>query len=340
MWRKINKLLSALIPSLILISFFAVTVCFINQWDSLVWVTIIPIWIWAGIGVAASVVSWVLFRSNAAIFTLCLCLIAGVIFPEETRYLLRDSRQDFSSEKDSDKKKANTRLRIVTINCNNGNFRAAMEVSSLEPDIVFFQETPLRPELSEIVTEIFGESDDAAFAMSSSRHGNAILARGEFLMEKADEGSSTLHVRLRLPPPGQLIDLTNVNLDDCLPTWTFWKRSERKRLTLARISNRRELRGYVVDYDTARKQPPRIVAGDFSTPAGDDVFRFLKNSGLRDCFPVSGTGWGNTFTAETPFLRVDQIWMSPDLTPIKTQAVITPYSDHRIVVCDFEFKKK
>jgi len=341
MWRKFNKLLSTIFPSLILLSFFAVSICFINQWDSLIWITVIPIWFWSGIGIMLSALSWIFFRSNAAIFTLCLCLIAGVIFSEETRYLLRDSHRDIPSENQIENGKSDgTKLRIVTINCNNGNFKAAQTAAALDPDIVFLQECPLRPEISQIAAAIFGKDSNAVFAMSPSRNGNAIIARGEFLTETVDDNSPTLHARLRLPSHGQLLDLTNVNLQDCLPSRDLWKRKIRRELTMARISNRRELRSYMNDYDIENEQPPRIVAGDFSTPPGDDIFRTLKDAGLADCFPVAGKGWGNTFTAETSFLRIDQIWMSPDLISENAQTVINPHSKHRIVVCDFLIKSK
>lgn len=338
MWRKITEILSTVFPALILIGFFAVIICYVNQWDSVVWVTVIPIWFWAGIGIVTSLLSWIFFRSSTAIFTLCLWLVTGIGFSEETRFLLRDSWSPSSHQKPGEAD-SESRLRIVTLDCHNGNLDAAQGVIELKPDIVFLQESVSRPELSQLKTAIFGESKTASFAMSSSRNGNAIIARGKFLFEKTDGNSPTLHVRLQLQPEKLLIDLTNVNLLDCLPDWSVWKRDSRKNLTRTRIVNRRALRSYVADFDLAKKQPPRIVGGNFSTPSGDDIFRFLADAGLRDSYALCGRGWGNTYTNSVPFLRTDQIWMSPEITPLVSRVVISPHSNHRIVVCDFEISK-
>ena len=102
-----------------------------------------------------------------------------------------------------------------------------------------------------------------------------------------------------------------------------------------RIRNRKAIRQYIGDYQVHNRQPIRIVAGDFATPPGDDVFRPLKKAGLLDAFHVAGQGIGNTYPSDTPVLRLNQVWISPDATLLKTSSKRSFHSDHRILICDF-----
>ncbi|MGC8784761.1 MAG: hypothetical protein ACP5RN_10320 [Armatimonadota bacterium] len=51
-------------------------------------------------------------------------------------------------------------------------------------------------------------------------------------------------------------------------------------------------------------------------------------------FGGAGAGWDNTITNEYPFHRIDQIWLSPNLRPLRVRAYRTQHSDHRIVMCE------
>ena len=340
MWRNFNKLLSLLIPSLILAGFFALLICFINRWDSATWITVIPIWIWAGIGAVLSLISWLVFRSAVSIIILCLWLVAGIALPEETRALLRDFKHDVTAESnDEDQEKFPRSIRIVTINCHDGNIAAAREAIQLKPDIVLLQESPIRPEVNLLADEIFG-GDENGFAVAHARGKNAILCRGEILHQSFDKSSPCVHARIRLQPRAGVIDLSNVHLKNCLPSSRLWRKSERTDLTHARIFNRRLLRSFFAEYDKDGKQPPRVVAGEFATPPGDDIFRPLRDAGLQDAYSASGKGWGNTFTTGVPYLRPNQIWMSPGLILLETKTIVSEHSDHRIVILRFSDSEK
>ena len=54
MWRPLKKTLATLVPALLLILFIAVMICFLNRWDSMVAVTLIPVWAWAAFGMTLS----------------------------------------------------------------------------------------------------------------------------------------------------------------------------------------------------------------------------------------------------------------------------------------------
>ncbi|MGK0187875.1 MAG: endonuclease/exonuclease/phosphatase (EEP) superfamily protein YafD, partial [Verrucomicrobiales bacterium] len=78
--------------------------------------------------------------------------------------------------------------------------------------------------------------------------------------------------------------------------------------------------------------------GDFNSPAGDRVYFSLRGN-FTDSFYAVGTGWGNTVMNRYPVHRIDQIWASSDaLVPVRSRAVPTEHSDHRMVVSDYVWK--
>ena len=81
-----------------------------------------------------------------------------------------------------------------------------------------------------------------------------------------------------------------------------------------------------------------IVGGDFNAPQRDAALSVLGPQ-LRDAFPEAGQGWGDTIINEAPFLRIDQVWISPTLHPRTVTAHRTIHSDHRLVVCDLEIPR-
>ena len=67
--------------------------------------------------------------------------------------------------------------------------------------------------------------------------------------------------------------------------------------------------------------------------SGARLFRILKPH-LRDAFAEGGSGWPNTIINDTPWSRIDQIWISHHFAVRSGQVLRTEYSDHRMVVID------
>jgi endonuclease/exonuclease/phosphatase (EEP) superfamily protein YafD len=78
---------------------------------------------------------------------------------------------------------------------------------------------------------------------------------------------------------------------------------------------------------------PLIMGGDFNSPAGDAIFRLMPKR-LHDSSREGGIGWSDTAFNHVPVLRVDQVWISDQLTAEAVVARETVNSDHRMVVCD------
>jgi len=325
MWRHLKKTLSTLVPALLLILFIAVMICFLNRWDSMVAITLIPVWAWAAFGMILSAISWFLFRGPFALVVFSIWMASGLILSEEPRSLVREL---FIPATGSQNDEAAT-LRVVNVNAM-GNEENLRSISTFEPDIVIVQQAPECSVLEKFAIDLFGNE-----YMVVTNWSNAFLARGEIVNTLGETDSATLHVRM-LTPAGFLIDVTNIELEPYLPSHKLWQIEVWSRLAQTRVENRRQLRHYLGENQLTSGTIGRIVSGGFGTPPGDDVFRPLESASMVDAFADSGVGWGNTYPADYPLVRLDQVWASPNLKPIKTFTALNPGSTHRIVVADFE----
>jgi len=83
------------------------------------------------------------------------------------------------------------------------------------------------------------------------------------------------------------------------------------------------------------RRAPTIVLGDMN--AGPDTAEIRTLTAvLVDAWAAAGDGPGYTFEARRPFARIDQVLVSPGVTPVAAEVVDTRASDHRPVVADLE----
>lgn len=324
MWRRLQRLLSSLVPSLLLVLYIAVMVCFLNRWDSLVAVTLIPIWAWAAVGMILSLLSWLAFRGAPSLIIFTIWLATGVIGSEETHGLVRDLAHVIDPESPPEDDR---RYRVVNVNAGE-SIEGLEPVATLEPDLVLVQRAPSRTRFHEWAREVIGA--DAAVLVANNQ---AIAGRGEILDRIAESGETAIHARIQLES-GFLVDVTSMELEDCLPRASLWNPSTWARLQEAREQNRRTLRAHLGENQISQSSIGRVIAGGFQTPPGDDVFRPLQSNEMIDTFSDGGHGWGNTYPSELPLLRLDQIWASENLRTHSAETAPNPRSKHRLVVAD------
>lgn len=70
-----------------------------------------------------------------------------------------------------------------------------------------------------------------------------------------------------------------------------------------------------------------IVLGDFNTPADSLHYASLRKS-HRELFESAGRGYGPTWPAPFPVLRLDQMWFNSHVTPVGYRKLTTLLSDH------------
>jgi vancomycin resistance protein VanJ len=304
--------------STILLALLAV--CYAGRFDFCAAVTVYPAWCWTAIGMSLAVVGLVCRRSVWSVSLVALWFVFLLVFADSPASLLRVWLPSLQQR---------ATLRVVSLNCAS-SAEAAGEVAELNPDIVLFQESPARADLERLAGELFGAGghvhwgvDTSIIAWSEvsivdvprSLRQDFVHARGQW------EDVSLDVICLRLLPSPTRMDLWSA---DC---WRAYRENRQKR--------RGQLQT-VASYLATLPTDTRVILGsDFNAPAGDAVFRLLRPR-LTDAFRSAGRGWGATIINECPVVRIDQIWTSPQLRAVAVTARRTRFSDHRMVVADFE----
>ncbi len=87
-----------------------------------------------------------------------------------------------------------------------------------------------------------------------------------------------------------------------------------------------------------RARLPAIIAGDFNTPPAGLAYGVLRGAGLRDAFEERGWGWGYTFPARQPLLRIDYVFHTAAWDALHCRVGATDGSDHRPVLAELALR--
>ena len=144
--------------------------------------------------------------------------------------------------------------------------------------------------------------------------------------------TNPVHARITLLD-GNEFELVSLRLEPPLVRIDLWSPECWREQTANRQRRRTQLENIMSSVAAFSAETPLIVGGDFNAPPGDAVFQMLVPA-LHDAFGEKGRGWGNTIINAAPFLRIDQVWLSPQFRAVDVYSRKTKNSDHRMVVCD------
>lgn len=99
-------------------------------------------------------------------------------------------------------------------------------------------------------------------------------------------------------------------------------------LTFNAYRRRRQVEGVAAAIHASKH--PVIVAGDFNLPAMSHITRDNLDD-LDEAFTSAGRGFGYTFPAKLPFLRIDRIFTGHGLRAVDFRVGDTRASDHLCV---------
>ncbi|MEO0415487.1 MAG: hypothetical protein AAF226_11105, partial [Verrucomicrobiota bacterium] len=215
MGRQTKNIFGRLTVVLLSLALLFVFVCRMNQWDSLVFITMIPMWAWTAVGMVTTLLAWLIFRSKSLIVLFAIGLVVGLTFSEEPRSLAREL---FAPLKKKHSPANADSLRIVVINCGKNATQAVQDAAFLEPDLVFLQNSPPRREIEELAVQIFSDDQVGVLVGESA----AIIGKGEFVATSLEKYA--VHGRFRTPE-GHVLDLTNVAYDNFFGGYRFWEES-------------------------------------------------------------------------------------------------------------------
>jgi vancomycin resistance protein VanJ len=96
--------------------------------------------------------------------------------------------------------------------------------------------------------------------------------------------------------------------------------------------DRREAQMQAVLKEAQQTAGPFIACGDFNTPAHGQVYAALKQ-GFGNAFEEAGSGFGFTFPARFPLVRIDHVWLR-GAHAAAARVPASRASDHRPLVVD------
>ena len=295
--------------------------------------TTFPIWVWGCLGLLASCTAFLFFRTRFSMLITCIWVFTILLKADEAAALGRLSAPTIVKGPAGSHLESPV-LRVITLNC---ALRTDpyLAVKDYEPDIIFLQEVPHAYTLKRLIDQLYGGQGDYRY---DRRRSSAVIVRGKI-------NSSLLIPKYRCQivtaetTSGRHLELLNVHLQQAVTNLRLWERS-----CWHQHSNNRRQRIVELHYaletlkqKTAFPRIPAIVAGDFNASANDPVYQLLKPQ-FTDAFSTVGTGWGNTYHRSMPLLRIDHIYSSDHLIPLRSRAIKLPQSDHRMVVADYIFR--
>ncbi|HXT10173.1 MAG TPA: endonuclease/exonuclease/phosphatase family protein [Candidatus Angelobacter sp.] len=220
-------------------------------------------------------------------------------------------------------------LRLITLNCNGGNESAAAEVKAFHPDLVFFEESPLRPVVRKMATNLLG-ADAKSFCSSDV----SLLARGKVtpVAVENQESAPFIHAKVKFSS-GFVTDVIVLRLQPYNIRADLWSPECWRNQAAIRRRQREQFEWIRRELDKIPPNEPILLGGDFNLPAGDKLFGILKPR-VRETFREAGHGWGDTLDDNIPVLRIDQIWCDEHFRVVSSEAHQTVNSDHRMVICN------
>jgi endonuclease/exonuclease/phosphatase (EEP) superfamily protein YafD len=284
---------------------------------------VLPRWLWIAPGIVLALFGWTRQRKRVAGLAIVLWVLYSVFFIQEFRSLLRFGIAPIAASDDGKS------IRVISLNCNGGNEKAAAEVANYHPDLVLFEESPLRPIVRNMATNLLGSQAESLTGSDVS-----MLARGKLTPIAVENAESAPFAHARIEFASGLSGVVFVvRLQPYNIRADLWSPECWKRQYAIRKMQRAQFEWIEREVEKIPQDVPIILGGDFNLPAGDKLFRIL-NPRLTDTFRNAGHGWGDTLDNDIPVLRIDQIWCDKHFRCESVEARHTQNSDHRMVVCD------
>ncbi len=308
---------------------------FSRQPDRLAAFTVLPIWVWGGIGLTASAVAFYFLRASLSLVMTAVWAVTLLVGADEARVLAHYGKRAPQPGTPAAHRGEEV-LRVLTLNCAHLKFGdPSPDIAAWKPDLVFLQD--IYPhQLRRFADILYGGRGD--YRSHVTRDGGiGVLTRWKIRREVRNPAMRSQQVTVELPD-GRQIEVVNVHLETAATNLRFWRRDAWREHRVNRAIRLTETATMlqVLEQTTNFPNTPTILGGDFNAPATDPVHRRLARD-FTDAFAAAGTGWGNTFQRRFPILRIDHILSTRHFTPVRCAAEVTRHSDHRMVVADLIF---
>ncbi len=294
-------------------------------------ITIWPPAFWTLPAAVIAILLLPLLRAWLTVLVAGYALLVTLAISEEPRFLLRELWRDPEPAIVAARAEG-TLLRVVTMNCAGGSEDAIRDALAQRPDVLLLQESPGQAAVACLAPEGWQSAGwlDPAIMVRGRLDAEHLPPHLAHFMYYGIAWPDALGGRTPVAVLSTRLKLPLLRADLWRPT--TWREAAKLRelraTSMAQIATQVRVWG----------EMPIIVGGDFNTPAGDSLFARLRAQGLTDAFAVAGAGWPNTITSDFPVSRIDQVWVSEHLRPLAGRVVVTPNSDHRMVVVDLALR--
>jgi endonuclease/exonuclease/phosphatase (EEP) superfamily protein YafD len=318
----------ALVGASLLLHLFTVF-CYSRQPDRFAAFTVLPIWVWGGVGLLLCTFAFYFLRASLSLVMTAVWAVTLLVGADEARVLANfgksPPKHGLALPHDGQPV-----LRVITLNCAIFSFGdPSRDLAAWEPDIVLLQDV-YPQHVSQIANSLYGGRGDYRSHTTSG-----IITRWKILREIRNPSQRDQQVTIALPD-GSTVEVVNVHLATAATDLRLWQRSTWSEHRHNRALRFKELSlvQQVLEKTTNFPNTPTLLGGDFNSPASDVVHRLLVRD-FADAFATAGTGWGDTYHRRLPILRIDHLYSTRHFTPVRCKAVVTRHSDHRMVIADF-----
>lgn len=303
--------------------------CYAQQPDRFAAYTTMPIWLWGGFGLLLAMLAFVFLRASLSMVMSTVWAVTLLVGSDEARVLANFSKEAPLPGK-AEPHQGRQVLRVASLNCaffSYGN--PANDIAKWQPDVILLQDVSAH-QVRQVADVLYGGHGDYR-----AHNTNGIVTRWKINREIRNPSQRDHQVTISTPT-GARLEIVNVHLRTAATDLRLWSPSAWRAHRDNRIHRTQELfvTQQVLTQTTEFPNTPTIFGGDFNAPATDVVHRQLTRD-FVDAFAAAGSGWGNTYQRRFPILRIDQIYATRHLTPIRSCAVTTRNSDHRMVIADF-----
>ena len=306
---------------------------FSRQPDRFAAFTVLPIWVWGGLGLAASVIAYFFLRASLSLIMTAVWAVTLLIGADEARVLAHFGKQAPQPGEPAEYRGEKV-IRVITLNCAGLRFGdPAQDIAAWQPDIVLLQD--IHPHQVRHFADVLYDGQGDYRAHVSRDGGIGVVTRGRILREVRNPALRAQQLTVEMPDKRQ-IEIINVHLETAATDLRFWRRQAWRTHRMNRTVRHNEIATVLqVLEQTSPGFPniPVIFGGDFNAPATDPVHGRMTRD-FTDAFAAAGSGWGNTFQRRFPILRIDHIYATRHFTPARCAVAVTRHSDHRMVVAD------
>lgn len=317
-----------------LASLLVTVFCYWRQPDRVAAFTLMPIWVWGGIGMGAGIVAWYLRPRRMSWVPAALWLVTVLAGADESRMLANLARES-PAPGPAATHRGRPVVRVISANC--AHFRMGDptgDIAMWDPDIVIVQEAwPFH--MKSLTERLYGDNGEFRF---HNALGLGIATRWKIERVTLDARQRSMQATL-VAPDGRRVEVVNVHLLSAATDLRLWRRDVWRyhRVNRAHRSHELDLALATLARSTAFPDVPVIFGGDFNAPPGDVIHRRLDGK-FKDAHFHAGARWGNTYHRRFPILRIDRIHITPHFTPVRCATHVSAHSDHRFVIADLLFE--